>query len=123
MILVYYFIVQQLFVLLFTLILDIRCRIILVLNWHRDYNKYKTLSSIFQISKSVISREIRFLLPKISLSLNEINYPEQWIPHSFENVVGAIDCTGLVIEDQIYIAKAGTRSRRVFVLLLKQYLV
>lgn len=74
-------------------ILDTRCRLLLVLNWLKENCKYSVLANRFHVSKSVVAAEIYYLLPKIVATLQEIKMPEEWVYHSFERVVGALDCT------------------------------
>lgn len=70
-----------------------RFRLLLVLHWLRHYLRYSTLGELYGISQSQVSREIHHILPKIYVTLREIEWPSRWMQHPFEGVVGAIDCT------------------------------
>lgn len=75
--------------------LDTMSRVLLVLQYLREHPPYKALAREFSISVPQVSREIHHLLPIIYTTLNEIPtmIPEDLIPHPFEGVIGAIDCT------------------------------
>lgn len=79
-----------------TTVLQPRVRLLLVLHWLRDYSRHKVLSALFHIDRSTVSREILHLVPKLLPVLHRwgrIMFPTNLIPHPFEGVVGAIDCT------------------------------
>lgn len=75
--------------------LDAMTRLQLVLEYIRHNSTYKSLARQYSISVSQVSREVRFLLPTILASLDELpqTVPDNLVPHEFEGVVGAIDCT------------------------------
>lgn len=75
--------------------LDGMSRLQLVLEYLRHSNPYKNLAQKYAISVAQVSREVRFLLPLILSSLDELptSIPNNLVPHEFEAVVGALDCT------------------------------
>jgi len=74
-------------------ILKSRARLALVLNWMRRYGAGSQISKIFGVSKSTLSREIKYILPKLRVTLQEsIRWPKQISTHPFEGVMCAIDC-------------------------------
>jgi len=68
----------------------------MILHWLYEHLSYKTLGSIYGVSKATISRDIHWILPKLYAYLDHIQWPSTWLSSSkagFGNVVGAIDCT------------------------------
>ena len=58
--------------------------------------KLATLSQKFKVLKSVVSTMINTLIYDLHEVLQElapISTPQEWTPHTFESVVGAVDCT------------------------------
>jgi len=72
--------------------LSSRSRLLMAIHFLREHPSYKTFKLIYHISKSTISRNIHFIMPKLYLALNEISWPVTFQP-SWEGVVGAIDCS------------------------------
>lgn len=68
-------------------------RLLLVLHWLRHYPPYSILASLYDVSKSTVSREIHFIIPIVLANLNNIKWPKHWMKAVFEGVSGAIDCT------------------------------
>eukprot|EP01091_Cochliopodium_minus_P004956 TRINITY_DN1485_c0_g1_i7.p1 TRINITY_DN1485_c0_g1~~TRINITY_DN1485_c0_g1_i7.p1 ORF type:complete len:261 (-),score=14.60 TRINITY_DN1485_c0_g1_i7:351-1133(-) len=66
-----------------------RIRIWLLLYWLRKYPGYDELGCIVGISASTISRELRFILPRVVCSLDFIKFPNNF---EFEE----LDCMGAV---------------------------
>lgn len=74
-----------------------RFRLLLVLEWLREYSHYKVLSETYGISVAQVSREISHILPKLYTNTpHTISWPPVWRPYqclgSFQ-ITGAIDCT------------------------------
>jgi hypothetical protein len=70
-----------------------RVRLLMVLHYLREHPKYRILSQKFNISPTLSHREVRYLLPKIYVSLQgEIRWPDQ-LYLGWEGVSGAVDCT------------------------------
>ena len=75
-------------------LLEPRTRLIMVLNWLREGGKYRHLIRAYGLpNQAFVSREIHHILPILCACLNEIAWPTSLLPHPFEGVVGAIDCT------------------------------
>jgi hypothetical protein len=71
-------------------------RLVLVLDFLRHGGKYRRLAEKFHISTGTVSRELRFLIPKVYVYLHEhmpIEWPRKWVRHAFENISAAVDCT------------------------------
>ena len=73
--------------------LEPRCRLLLVLHWLRHYPKYLLLQEQYQVSKSFISRDIKHITPILYTKLNFIKWPEEWIEVGRFGTHGAEDGT------------------------------
>jgi hypothetical protein len=70
-----------------------RVCLLLVLQWLREYPKYKLLARTYHISSSQVSREIHHILPILYSHLDEVKFPQQWSSNVWEGVSAIIDCT------------------------------
>jgi hypothetical protein len=71
-------------------------RVLLLMNLHflRENLKYKTLSSIYHIDSTTVKNELYFTIPILYCNLRgNISWPNEFVPHLFWHVCGAIDCT------------------------------
>lgn len=75
-------------------LMEPRTRLVMVLNWLREGGKYRRLMRAYGLpNRALISREIHHIIPILCGYLHEIAWPPNLLPHPFEGVVGAIDCT------------------------------
>jgi len=70
--------------------------LLMTLYWLRHYPKPEEMESILGISKTTINSEIKYILPKLLICLQQfpwsIHWPKQPHKYQFEGAIGAIDC-------------------------------
>jgi len=67
-------------------------RLLLVLQWLREYPKFKVLGQMYGVSRLFVKREIRHLIPILFAKLNYIGWPGEFEP-SLMGIHAVIDCT------------------------------
>jgi len=66
----------------------------MVLNWLREGGKYQRLMrAYYSPNRALVSREIHHIVAILCGYLREIAWRPNLLPHPFEGVIGAIDCT------------------------------
>jgi hypothetical protein len=74
-------------------VLTSRVRLLMVLHWLREKPKFRVLAQKFDVSPSVVHRDIVWLLPKLVVATRKhINWPDNPL-FGFEDTIGSIDCT------------------------------
>ena len=69
-----------------------KSRLALVLTYLRRGQDYD-FTPEWQVSRSYVTREFRFMIPILASRCSFINIPKVWERHPFEDVVAAMDCS------------------------------
>jgi hypothetical protein len=67
-------------------------RLLMVLQWLREYPKFKVLAQMYRVSRFFVQREIRHLIPILYVRLNWIGWPGEY-EMSPTGAHAAIDCS------------------------------